>query len=190
MTDEQKLATIRNVYAGVLADAVKHMGEAGVLEQITRKKRAEQLNTGKAKAEQFGIVDPRNVFRSISDLFQCADWMIDDRSGGFYASASQCLLCGFAKKMGAQNPCRIYCLDPLTNRAEVAFTVRDEWQRRGIGTFLLKYLITLARRHGIAGFTAEVLADNKAMQAVLRRADLKTRIKLEEGVYSFEMDFE
>jgi acyl-CoA hydrolase/GNAT superfamily N-acetyltransferase len=83
-----------------------------------------------------------------------------------------------------------YYLDPLTNRAEVAFTVRDEWQRRGIGTFLLKYLITLARRNGIAGFTAEVLADNKAMQAVLRRADLKTRIKLEEGVYSFEMDFE
>jgi GNAT superfamily N-acetyltransferase/acyl CoA:acetate/3-ketoacid CoA transferase beta subunit len=83
-----------------------------------------------------------------------------------------------------------YYLDPLTNRAEVAFTVRDDWQRRGIGTFLLKYLITLARRHGIAGFTAEVLADNKAMQAVLRRADLKTRIKLEEGVYSFEMDFE
>jgi acyl-CoA hydrolase/GNAT superfamily N-acetyltransferase len=82
-----------------------------------------------------------------------------------------------------------YYLDPRTNRAEVAFTVRDEWQRRGIGTFLLKYLITLARRHGIAGFTAEVLAENKAMQSVLRRADLKTRIKLEEGVYSFEMDF-
>jgi GNAT superfamily N-acetyltransferase len=83
-----------------------------------------------------------------------------------------------------------YYLDPRTNRAEVAFTVRDEWQRRGIGTFLLKYLITLARRHGIAGFTAEVLAENKNMQAVLRRADLKTRIKLEEGVYHFEMDFE
>ncbi len=83
-----------------------------------------------------------------------------------------------------------YYLDPRTNRAEVAFTVRDEWQRRGIGTFLLKYLITLARRNGISGFTAEVLAENKAMQAVLRRSDLKTRIKLEEGVYSFEMDFE
>jgi GNAT superfamily N-acetyltransferase len=83
-----------------------------------------------------------------------------------------------------------YYLDPLTNRAEVAFTVRDEWQRRGIGTFLLKYLITLARRNGISGFTAEVLAENKAMQAVLRQADLKTRIRLEEGVYSFEMDFE
>ncbi|UCF06268.1 MAG: GNAT family N-acetyltransferase [bacterium] len=83
-----------------------------------------------------------------------------------------------------------YYLDPQTNRAEVAFTVRDEWQRRGIGTFLLNYLIILARRHGISGFTAEVLAENRAMQHVLRKADLKTRIKLNDGVYSFEMDFE
>ena len=113
MENQYKLTTIRNIYAGLLADAVKHMGEAGVLEQITRKKRAEQLKTGKAKAEQFGIIDPRDVFRSITDLFQCADWMVDDRPGGFYASALHCLLCGFAKKMGAQNPCRIYCLDPF-----------------------------------------------------------------------------
>ncbi len=83
-----------------------------------------------------------------------------------------------------------YYLDPRSNRAEVAFIVRDDWQRRGIGTFMLKYLINIARRNGIAGFTAEVLAENKAMQDVLRSVDVKLRSRLNNGVYSYELDFE
>ena len=82
-----------------------------------------------------------------------------------------------------------YYLDPKTNRAEVAFVVRDEWQNRGIGTFLLKYLITVARRNGIAGFTAEVIRDNRAMQAVLHKSGCQTNSTVEEGVYSFVLDF-
>ena len=82
-----------------------------------------------------------------------------------------------------------YYLDPRTNRAEVAFIVRDPWQNRGIGTFLLEYLITIARRNGIAGFTAEVLYENKAMQAVLHKSGCKVRSRANNGVYSFELDF-
>jgi GNAT superfamily N-acetyltransferase len=83
-----------------------------------------------------------------------------------------------------------YYLDPKTNRAEVAFVVRDEWQSRGIGTFLLKYLITVARRNGIAGFTAEVLRDNRAMQAVLHKSGCQTSSAVEDGVFSFVLDFQ
>ncbi|MBN1766514.1 MAG: GNAT family N-acetyltransferase [Sedimentisphaerales bacterium] len=83
-----------------------------------------------------------------------------------------------------------YYLDPKTNRAEVAFTVRDEWQNRNIGKFLLKYLITIARRNGISGFTAEVLRENKAMQAVFHKAPCQVNSHLNEGVYSFELIFE
>jgi acyl-CoA hydrolase/RimJ/RimL family protein N-acetyltransferase len=82
-----------------------------------------------------------------------------------------------------------YILDPHTNRAEVAFTVRDQWQNRGIGKFLLKFLMQIARRNGIMGFTAEVLRDNKAMQAVFNKSGMKVRSRLNEGVYSFELDF-
>ena len=64
-----------------------------------------------------------------------------------------------------------YYLNPKTNRAEVAFVVRDAWQNHGIGRFLLKYLSAIAKRHGISGFTAEVLRENKAMQSVFNRAD-------------------
>lgn len=82
-----------------------------------------------------------------------------------------------------------YYLDPRTNRAEVAFVVRDEWQGRGIGKFLFKHLTTIAKRHGITGFTAEVLRDNKRMQAVFNNSDLRVRSKLSDDIYSFEMDF-
>jgi acyl-CoA hydrolase/GNAT superfamily N-acetyltransferase len=83
-----------------------------------------------------------------------------------------------------------YYLDPTTNRAEVAFVVHDKWQNRGIGTFLMRYLVSIAKRHGIGGFTAEVLRDNRAMQTVLNKCGCKVTSKLEEGVYSYQLDFE
>ncbi len=83
-----------------------------------------------------------------------------------------------------------YYLDQKTNRAEVAFTVRDGWQNRGIGTFLLRFLITIARRNGISGFTAEVIKENKAMQAVFRKSQCQVKSELNEGVYHFELLFE
>jgi acyl-CoA hydrolase/GNAT superfamily N-acetyltransferase len=83
-----------------------------------------------------------------------------------------------------------YYLDPKTNLAEVAFVVRDQWQNKGIGKFMLSYLVNIARRNGIRGFTAEVLRDNKSMQAVFNKSGLKIKSALTEGVYSFEMDFE
>ena len=83
-----------------------------------------------------------------------------------------------------------YYLDASTNRAEVAFVVRDEWQGRSIGTFLLKHLITIARRSGISGFTAEVLPENKAMQRVFHKSGTKVSSRLRDNVYSFALEFE
>jgi len=83
-----------------------------------------------------------------------------------------------------------YYLDPKTNLAEVAFVVSDKWQNKGIGTFLLKHLMRIARRNGIRGFTAEVLMENKPMQAVINKSNTKVKSKVGTGVISFEMDFE
>ncbi|MCP4545132.1 MAG: GNAT family N-acetyltransferase [bacterium] len=82
-----------------------------------------------------------------------------------------------------------YYLDPTTNRAEVAFTVRDEWQQKGIGSFLLKKLMTIAKRNGISGFTAEVLKNNRVMQAVFHRSHCKVHSRVVEGVYHFDLEF-
>jgi acyl-CoA hydrolase/RimJ/RimL family protein N-acetyltransferase len=83
-----------------------------------------------------------------------------------------------------------YYLDPKTNLAEVAFVVSDQWQNHGIGTFQLKHLMRVARRNGIRGFTAEVLTDNKSMQAVINKSNCKIKSKLAGNVHSYEMDFE
>ncbi len=82
-----------------------------------------------------------------------------------------------------------YYLDPVTNRAEVAFTVRDGWQRRGIGTYMLRNLITIARRNGISGFTAEVLRENRPMRSVFHNSGCKVSTRLEGGIYHYELEF-
>ena len=65
----------------------------------------------------------------------------------------------------------------------------DEWQNKGLGTFMFKHLITLAKASGIAGFTAEVLRDNKRMQAIFNHSGYKVQSSVEEGVYSFRIEF-
>ncbi len=82
-----------------------------------------------------------------------------------------------------------YYLDQKTNFAEVAFTVRDEWQQKGIGTFLLKHLAIIARRNGITGFTAEVLIDNGPMRAVFNKSEFRVTSEPSEDVYSFRVEF-
>ena len=82
-----------------------------------------------------------------------------------------------------------YYLDPRTNRAEVAFVIQDRWQGRGIGTFLFRYLLSIAKQNGISGFTAEVLRENRVMQAVLHKSDCRMTSEIHEGVYSYTMDF-
>ncbi len=82
-----------------------------------------------------------------------------------------------------------YFLNERTNKAEVAFVIRDDWQNMGIGKFLFNHLISIARRNGIAGFTAEVLRDNKRMQNIFNHSGYKVKSVIEEGVYSFVIDF-
>ncbi|MEW6593346.1 MAG: GNAT family N-acetyltransferase [Thermodesulfobacteriota bacterium] len=83
-----------------------------------------------------------------------------------------------------------YYLDAKTNRAEVAFIIRDEWQNRGIGSFLFRHLVTIAKRNGISGFTAEVLRDNRRMQAIFNHSGFRMKSRRVEDVYSYEIDFD
>ena len=82
-----------------------------------------------------------------------------------------------------------YYLDENTNRAEVAFVVRDEWQNKGLGTFVYRHLVNIAKASGISGFTAEVLRNNNRMQAIFNHSGCNVSSHIEEGVYSFIMDF-
>ena len=58
----------------------------------------------------------------------------------------------------AQNP----------GEAEFAVAVADDWQRRGLGTALLRQLAARARAEGITRFTGFVLEDNQPMRGLLQ----------------------
>ena len=45
-----------------------------------KRKKAEQMATGKMKAEQFGITSPEAVFTRLAEVFSCAAWEIRKRS--------------------------------------------------------------------------------------------------------------
>ncbi|MCV7332793.1 GNAT family N-acetyltransferase [Mycobacterium cookii] len=51
--------------------------------------------------------------------------------------------------------------------AEIAFTVADEYQGRGIGSFLIDALSIAARVAGVEKFTGRMLADNVAMRTII-----------------------
>ncbi len=82
-----------------------------------------------------------------------------------------------------------YYLDEKQNMAEVAFVVRDDWQTRGIGSFLLQHLAMIARQNGIRGFTAEVLRENRAMQRVFQKSNFNITSEPHQDVYSFQILF-
>ena len=115
MEPMEKVRMLQVIYAGTLADHVLHLGDEGVLEKVTIKKKAEQMAGGRARAAQMGITNAEEVFTKLSDIMGCADWKIvpNENGKGFTATASRCMLCAFAKKMGTQSPCHLYCLDPM-----------------------------------------------------------------------------
>jgi len=79
--------------------------------------------------------------------------------------------------------------DPKTGFAEVAFTTHQDWQDRGIGTFLLRYLIRIAKERNISGFTADVLSRNRPMMLVFSKSGYTMTTHLEAGVYELKIDF-
>ena len=82
-----------------------------------------------------------------------------------------------------------YKIDPADNLAEIAFLVRDDWQQRGIGTFLFKKMTDIAMKRGIGGFKAEVLAQNRKMMSVFHKSRFPVKTKLEDGAYYLEIRF-
>ena len=58
--------------------------------------------------------------------------------------------------------------------AEVAVTVVDDWQGRGLGTLLLEGITMRAREEGVDTFTALMLVENGEMMDLLERLRFET----------------
>jgi GNAT superfamily N-acetyltransferase len=72
-------------------------------------------------------------------------------------------------------------------RAEVAVTVIDEWQGRGVGTALLEALIARARENGVDRFTASLLATNEPMIELLHDIGEATLTQSGPGTKEYEV---
>jgi acetyl coenzyme A synthetase (ADP forming)-like protein len=83
-----------------------------------------------------------------------------------------------------------YDRNPDTDHAEVAFTVQDDQQGRGLGTIMLEHLAAVARTHGIRRFYAETLPDNRKMLGVFRDAGYVVEREFADGVVNVAFSIE
>jgi GNAT superfamily N-acetyltransferase len=81
-----------------------------------------------------------------------------------------------------------YVRDPdRPDVAEVAVTVIDDWQGRGLGTLLLEVISARAREEGITTFTALMLATNQEMMDLLAQLDPMRVLDRETGRVEIEV---
>src|SRR5210317_531361 len=130
MQNEKKIQLLQLTYAAVLADAADQFAKENILQNVIQRKKAEQMATGKMKAEQFGITSPEAVFTRLAEIFNCAAWEIQNAEKKFLAETTTCKLCAIAKKINAPAPCYLYCLDPMEGMVKglnphATFTVEE-----------------------------------------------------------------
>jgi len=77
---------------------------------------------------------------------------------------------------------------PTSREAEVAVTVADAWQGRGVGTVLLAALATVALGNGVESFHADLLSDNLPVLALLRRCGPVVAMHSLEGITEARLD--
>lgn len=100
-----------------------------------------------------------------------------------------CLVGEWAGPVGRRIVCGaryVRLADPAV--AEIAMTVHDDFQGRGMGTFLLRRLIGAGRADGIRTFVGDVLATNGAMLQVLAKVAPGRHTTLAEGVCHVAFD--
>lgn len=72
-----------------------------------------------------------------------------------------------------------YLLDETRNMAEVAFSFTKEWQKKGLGTILLKKLASAALENGISGLIAYTSPENQGMIKLFRQLPYKIQTSID-----------
>ncbi len=70
-----------------------------------------------------------------------------------------------------------------SNSAEFAVVVEDAYQRKGIGTSIMRCLVRIGYDNGITAFESEVLQENHEMITLLKNLGFRVSVRLEAGVY-------
>jgi acetyltransferase len=73
------------------------------------------------------------------------------------------------------------------NEAEFAILVSDDWQHQGLGTELLRRLVSIGRDEKLDCISADILPSNHAMQSMARKAGFQISSNLAYGECRAEM---
>lgn len=113
MNIEQRLAILQNTYAASIAETVNTYDKLKILETVVEKRKERQAQTAPFLNQQLGIENVEDVFCKLSEIYGCANWLVEKTNDGYIATAISCKLCALSKKMGGANPCNGWCLDPM-----------------------------------------------------------------------------
>jgi predicted ArsR family transcriptional regulator len=113
MEIEKRLAMLQNTYAASVAETVNTYDKLKVLETIIQKRKERQAQTAPYLNQQLGIESIEDVFYKLSEIYGCANWVVEKTEDGYIATATSCKLCALSRKMGGANPCYGWCLDPM-----------------------------------------------------------------------------
>jgi acyl-CoA hydrolase/GNAT superfamily N-acetyltransferase len=83
-----------------------------------------------------------------------------------------------------------YMLIQGSDSADTAFMVDEYYQGKGIATFLLHYLIEIARERNVGGFRADVLLDNQPMLRVYESVPYVIHKTIDSGVVELRFRFD
>jgi len=83
-----------------------------------------------------------------------------------------------------------WILNVNDNMAEAAFAVADKYQRRGIGTHLMRLLMRLAKEQGIHGFEGSVIGENIAMMKLFKKSGCVLHTEFDSGMYTLHFCFD
>jgi RimJ/RimL family protein N-acetyltransferase len=72
---------------------------------------------------------------------------------------------------------------PNAREAELAVSIEDRWQRRGLGRALARRLAAVARARGCDAFVVRILPENRAALGLLRALVPDADVRFSEGEY-------
>lgn len=104
---------------------------------------------------------------------------------------SKMVLVALVEDGGRESICGLgqYGMNSDLYTADVALVVRDDCQKKGVAGEMLSYLTLLAKRQGLLGFTAEVLAGNNPVFRLFKKMGFVVRKRNEDGVYEMRAMF-
>ncbi|HLZ18955.1 MAG TPA: GNAT family N-acetyltransferase [Smithellaceae bacterium] len=74
-----------------------------------------------------------------------------------------------------------YGHDPENDVTDLAVTVREDWQRNGLGKALLSKIMSIGREHGISRFVSMLDPMNDVIKHILRETGYKVKYTHKDG---------